>query len=174
MSELENINNDEQNNDLDNQSKLEKNINSKKTPNEGLSPSNNINLIKEKLLLKFKSNLYEEETPEYESKFLNFELGFSDKVSTENINYLDDNLINNKDVTNNECEKPVEEIEKIANEIYNSEYKNKRISYINHRKDKKKSSYISKDIGLNNDIEELKDGEEIQNVLSLNVNKRNK
>ena len=152
----------------------EKNINSKKTANEGLSPSNNINLIKEKLLLKFKSNLNDEETQEYESKFLNFELGFSDKVSTENINYLDENLFNNNNVINNECEKPVEEIEKIANEIYNSEYKNKRISYINHRKDKKKSSYLSKDIGLNNDIEELKDGEEIQNVLTLNVNKRNK
>lgn len=152
----------------------EKNKNSKKTPNEGLSPSNNINLIKEKLLLKFKSNLNEEETQEYESKFLNFELGFSDKVSTENNNYLDENLSNNKDMINNECEKPVEEIEKIANELYNSEYKNKRISYINHRKTIKKSSYLSKDIGLNNDIEELKDGEEIQNVLSLNVNRKNK
>ena len=151
----------------------EKNINSKKTPNDGLSPSNNINLLKEKLLLKFKSNLNEEETQEYESKFLNFELGISDKVSTDNNYYLDENPTIKKDMNNNECEKPVEEIEKIANEIYNSEYKNKRISYINLRKDKK-NIYISKDIGLNNDIEELKDGEEIQNVLSLNVNKRNK
>ena len=149
-----------------------KNNNSKKNLNEALSPDNNINLIKEKLLLKFKSDLNENETQEYESKFLNLELGFSDKVSTVNNNYVNRNL-DNKEIIKNEWEEPVEEIEKIANEIYNSEYKNKRMSYINSRK-ANKNSYISKDIGLINDIEELKDGEEIQNVLTLYVNKKNK
>lgn len=165
-------------NNMNNSSKLtnissyvtsEKNINSKKSPNDALSPSNNINLIKEKLLLKFKSDLNENETQEYESKFLNFELGFSEKISNNN---LYENLDNNKDINKDECEKSIEEIEKIANEIYNSEYKNKRISYIKRRKDN--NSIISKDIGINKDIEEFKEGEEKQNVLTLYVNRKNK
>ena len=139
-------------NNMNNSSKLtnissyvtsEKNINSKKSPNDALNHSNDINLIKEKLLLKFKSDLNENETQEYESKFLNFELGLSEEISNNN---LYENLDNNKDINKDECEKTIEEIEKIANEIYNSEYKNKRISYIKCRKDN--NSIISKDIVL--------------------------
>jgi hypothetical protein len=147
----------------------EKNINSKK------SLTNNIDLIKEKILILFKSDLKEKESQDLESKFLNYELGLSDKVSTINNNFLDDNIIyQNKNVKYEECEKSFEEIEKIAKEIYNSEYKNKIKSFFNHRKKKENNSYISKDIGLNNDIEELKDGEEIQNVLALYVNIKKK
>ena len=69
-----------------------------------------------------------------------------------------------------EYEKPIEEIEKIAKEIYNSELKNKKIN--NKIKMNIKNSYISKDIGIN--IEEFKLGEEIQNVFALSINKKNK
>lgn len=55
------------------------------------------------------SEIYENEMQDYESKFLNYELGISDKVST--INNLDE-TIKKKEAIKNECEKPVEEIEK--------------------------------------------------------------
>ena len=156
----------------------EKHLNSKISPNEETNKYKDINLIKEKILLKFKSDVKEGESQDFESKFLNYELGLSDKVSTlyNNKNILDDNVCYDKNKNNfyDECEKSVEEIEKIANEIYNSEYKNKIISYINHRKTKEINDYINKYFGMNNDIEELKNGEEIQNVLTLNANIKNK
>ena len=139
----------------------ERNNNSKIGQNKILNKNNDINLMKEIFLLKLKSVVNEKDTQEYESHFLNYELGFSDKVSTINNNYLNDKIYNNKDIIGNECEKPAEEIEKIANEIYNSEYRNRRISYLNN-------------LDLNNNIEELKNGEGIQNILSLIVNKKNK
>jgi hypothetical protein len=70
------------------------------------------------------------ETKEYESKFLNYELGVSDKISTNNYN-LDNINYKNNETIKNECEKPVEEIEKIADQIINkSNYKNKHISFL--------------------------------------------
>ena len=70
------------------------------------------------------------ETKEYESKFLNYELGVSDKISTNNYN-LDNNNYKNNETIKNEYEKPVEEIEKIADQIINkSNYKNKHISFL--------------------------------------------
>ena len=48
------------------------------------------------------SEIYENDTQDYESKFLNYELGISDKVST--INNLDE-TIKKKEVIKNECEK---------------------------------------------------------------------
>ena len=70
------------------------------------------------------------EAKEYESKFLNYELGVSDKISTSIYN-LDNNNYKNNENTKNECEKPVEEIEKIADQIINkSNYKTKHISFL--------------------------------------------
>ena len=138
------------------------------------NPKNNIDIIKEHFLLKLKTDLNDNETQEYESKFLNYELGIiSDKVSKQNNNYLDE-PIKNREKVQNECEKPVEEIEKIANEIFNSGYINKKVSYIKNRIMNIEKINPSKDIGLSNDIDELKEGEEIQNVFSLYIHKKNK
>ena len=84
--------------------------------------------------MNLESELNDVETKEYESKFLNYELGVSDKISTNNNNYnLDNNNNNykNNEIIKNEFEKPVEEIEKIADQILNkSNYKNKHISFL--------------------------------------------
>ena len=127
----------------------------------------NNSLLKKNIILNLTSEAKENETQDFESKFLNYELGVSDKVST--INYLDESIKMKKKVKK-EYEKPIEEIEKIAKEIYNSELKNKKIN--NKIKMNIKNSYISKDIGIN--IEEFKLGEEIQNVFALSINKKNK
>ena len=72
------------------------------------------------------------ETKEYESKFLNYELGVSDKISTNNYN-LDNNNYKNNENIKNEYEKPVEEIEKIADQILNkSNYKNKNTPFFHN------------------------------------------
>ena len=72
------------------------------------------------------------ETKEYESKFLNYELGVSDKISTNNYN-LDNNNYKNNETIKNEYEKPVEEIEKIADQILNkSNYKNKNTPFFHN------------------------------------------
>ena len=122
--------------------------------------------LERQVTLKMTSEIYENDTQDYESKFLNYELGISDKVST--INNLDE-TIKKKEVIKNECEKPVEEIEKKAKEIYNSEYKYKE------KKSEKKiiNNNSLSHINLNNDIEEFKEGEEIQNIFTLYVNKKN-
>ena len=98
------------------------------------------------------------DTQEYESKFLNYELGVSDKLST--LNYTsEDNNLNNEDIKN-EYEKPVEEIEEIANQILNnSNYINKRKSLLHNRLNNQ-NNRMSKEITIyNDDIEELKKGE---------------
>ena len=127
----------------------------------------NNSLLKKNIILNLTSEAKENETQDFESKFLNYELGVSDKVST--INYLDESIKMKKKVKK-EYEKPIEEIEKIEKEKYNSELKNKKIN--NKIKMNIKNSYISKDIGIN--IEEFKLGEEIQNVFALSINKKNK
>ena len=105
--------------------------------------------LERQLTLKMTSEINENDAQDYESKFLNYELGVSDTVST--INNLDE-TIKKKEIIKNECEKPVEEIEKKAKEIYNSEYKykgknskaniikNNSSSYINLNNDQKKLS----------------------------------
>ena len=158
---------------LTNISSTDKNEISKKSPFDIPKKSydlKNENFIKKNTFLerqatlKMTSEIYENEMQDYESKFLNYELGISDKVST--INNLDE-TIKKKEAIKNECEKPVEEIEKKAKEIYNSEYKEKT-----SEKNIINNSSLSH-INLNNDIEELKEGEEIQNILTLYVNKKN-
>ena len=153
--------------------------NSKKTPNDILKCNRNIviknylDAIKEKLLSKLKTDLNENEIQEDESKFLNYDLGIiSDKVSIPNNNDLNDEIKNNENIKK-EFERPVEEMEKIANEIFNSGYANRKLSYTKNQKTKTNHVNPSKDIGLNNDIDEFKEGEEIQNVLSLYVHKKN-
>ena len=88
---------------------------------KSLKNSNDINLESE-------SN--DVETKEYESKFLNYELGVSDKMSNNDYN-LDNNKYKNNETIKNEYEKPIEEIEKIADQILNkSNYKDKHISFL--------------------------------------------
>ena len=160
---------------LTNISSSDKNEISKKSP-IGI-PRKSYDLINENFLkkdtflerqeiLKMTSEINENDTQDYESKFLNYELGISDKVST--INNLDE-TIKKKEIIKNECEKPVEEIEKKAKEIYNSEnkFKGKAGEKITNN-----NNYLSY-INLNNDTEELKEGEEIQNIFTLYVNKKN-
>ena len=112
---------------------------------------------------------------EYESKFLNYELGISDKISTSNYtldNNNNNNIYNKEDIMN-EYEKPVEEIEEIADKIINnSNYRNKTVSmvnniFINNNNLNRKETFY------NDDIEELKKGEKIQKVLNLYVSKNN-
>ena len=113
------------------------------------------------------------DTQEYESKFLNYELGVSDKLST--LNYTsEDNNLNNEDIKN-EYEKPVEEIEEIANQILNnSNYINKRKSLLHNRLNNQ-NNRMSKEITIyNDDIEELKKDEGIQKVLTLFISQNNK
>ena len=109
-------------------------------------------------------------TQEYESKFLNYELGISDKVST--IYDILDANIKEKEIIKKECEKSVEEIEKIAKEIYNSNTKRKS------KKSKKivnlKKNKILNNFNLNCDIDELKDGEEINDILTFTINNSSK
>ena len=111
-------------------------------------------------------------TQEYESKFLNYELGVSDKVSTI-YDILDEN-IKEKEIIKKECEKSVEEIEKIAKEIYNSNIKRKSKKskkIVNLKKNKILNNF---NFNLNSDIDELKDGEEINDILTFNINKSSK
>ena len=141
------------------------NLNSKKMQ-IGLSKKTNydINKLKKIFLLKFKIDSNESETQEYESKFLNYDLGLSDEITTSNNNYLDEKqLFSIKEKNVEEYEKPVEEIEKLANEIYNSQYKTKKMSYIYN---------LMQNIDINDNTEELKEGEKIKTILSLNVNKK--
>jgi hypothetical protein len=89
---------------------------------------NSLKILNDFINLESESN--DVETKEYESKFLNYELGVSDKISTNNYN-LDNINYKNNETIKNECEKPVEEIEKIADQIINkSNYKNKHISFL--------------------------------------------
>jgi hypothetical protein len=111
-------------------------------------------------------------TQEYESKFLNYELGVSDKVSTI-YDILDEN-INKKEIIKKECEKSVEELEKIAKEIYNSNIKRKSKKskkIVNLKKNKILNNF---NFNLNSDIDELKDGEEINDILTFNINNSSK
>ena len=96
----------------------DKNIISNKSNNEtSKHNSKYIQSIKKFLLNKIiKSN--EKNTEEFESKFLNYELGISDKTSNLTFN-LDNNNNNNENVII-EYEKPIEEIEKTAYKILNN------------------------------------------------------
>jgi hypothetical protein len=139
------------------QNKLNKNI------NEDLP-------INDNCILNYSIESNGKDIQEYESKFLNYELGFSDKISTSNYT-LDNNDNCNKDNIRHEYEKPVEEIEEIANQIINnSNYRNKTISIINK---KLISTKISKENFYNDDVEELKKGERIQKVLNIYISQNN-
>ena len=110
----------------------EKNVLSMIKSNDGSEEKNKqeneLKSINNYLNLKSESN--EVETQEYESKFLNYELGVSDKISNNNYD-LDNKNLNKYTKNKNEYEKPVEEIEKIAEQIINkSNYKNKQISLL--------------------------------------------
>ena len=151
----------------------EKNVISTLVSNEATKENkfnkNNINELpfKDNFILNYTIESNGKDTQEYESKFLNYELGVSDKIST--LNYTLDNNNQNNENTKNEYEKTVEEIERIANQIINnSNYKNKKISHFNNNR-------ISKDITTldNDDIEELKQGECIQKVLNLYISHNN-
>ena len=73
---------------------------------------NKIFLIKEKILLNLTSKLNEKQKKdEYESKFLNYELGTSDKLSLSLISNLNENN-KNDEIYEKEYEKPLKEIEK--------------------------------------------------------------
>ena len=116
-------------------------------------------IIKKNILLKMLTNSKTNEFKENESKFLNYELANSDTESTlTNFLYNNNININNQEIIENES--PIEDIERKANEIYNSGFRKKNMSYIR---------FLSKDLDLNNEIEELKDGERIQNILTLSV-----
>ena len=94
---------------------------------------NKIFLMKKKILLNLTTELNEKYTQEYESKFLNYELGNSEEISS-TINYYSGNSIKNNENIRYEYERPLEDIEKIANEIYKSNKKNKKIYFIKKRK----------------------------------------
>ena len=131
---------------------------------------NNIK-FNDKFILDYTIDSNGKDTPEYESKFLNYDLGLSDKISS-SIFTLDQNN-KNKNNIKKEYEKPVEEIEKIVNQILNNSHekikKINRLIKINNNKNK-----ISMETALyNDDIEELKKGERIQKVLSLYISKKN-
>ena len=144
----------------------------------------NINLIKMKilnqnsfLLKEIPLNLTTEENEndnnqEFESKFLNYELGVSDKVST--VYDILDESIKEKEIIKQECEKSVEEIEKIAREIYSSNIKRKSKKSKGIVNLKKNKVFNNLNFNLNNDIDELKDGEEIHDILAFNINKSSK
>lgn len=129
--------------------------------------------IKENLFRNLTLEANDNNTQEYESKFLNYELGASDKMSTLDYN-LDSNNKNNDESIKNECEKPVEEIEKIAYQIINgSSIKSKQYKKMEvfNNELKMDSKIINKDVINNVDMDELKDGETIHNVLSLSITK---
>ena len=144
----------------------------------------NINLIKMKilnqnsfLLKEIPLNLTTEENEndnnqEFESKFLNYELGVSDKVST--VYDILDESIKEKEIIKQECEKSVEAIEKIAREIYSSNIKRKSKKSKGIVNLKKNKVFNNLNFNLNNDIDELKDGEEIHDILAFNINKSSK
>jgi hypothetical protein len=111
-------------------------------------------------------------TQEFESKFLNYELGVSDKVST--IYDILDESIKEKEIIKKECEKSVEEIEKIAKEIYSSNIKKKPSKSKKIVNLKKKKLLNNLNFNLNSDIDELKDGEEIHDILTFKINKSSK
>ena len=103
-------------------------IKSKGSSEEKNKKENSLKNLNDFINLEPESN--DGETKEYESKFLNYELGVSDKISTNDYN-LDNNNYKNNETIKNEYEKPVEEIEKIADQIINkSNYKNKHISFL--------------------------------------------
>lgn len=143
------------------------NLNSKKKSAHLLNKNfEDIKKFKKKFLLRLKIDSKETETQEYESQFLNYDLGLSDKITSSKNNYKEENIFFcSKEKNVNEYEKPVEEIEKLANEIYNSQYKLKKKSYI---------FALKQNFDINNNTEELKEGEEIKPILSLIVNKKNK
>ena len=146
-------------NELIRQNKLNKNT------NEDLPLNDNC-------ILNYSNESNGKDIQDYESKFLNYELGLSDKISKSNFT-LDNNDNCNKENIKNEYEKPVEEIEKIANQIINnSNYRNKTISIINK---KLISTYnkISKEDFYNDDVEEFKKGETIQKVLNIYISQNN-
>ena len=125
--------------------------------------------LKENMILNLGSEFNEIETQEFESKFLNYELGVSDK-SNLNYNLDSNNHRQNIQNINNEYEKSIEEIEKLAEQILNkSNYKDKNAYFndilINYKK--------SKEFSIASDIEELKDGEKIQNVY-VYISQKNK
>ena len=144
----------------------------------------NINLIKMKilnqnsfLLKEIPLNLTTEENEndnnqEFESKFLNYELGVSDKVST--VYDILDESIKEKEIIKQECEKSVEEIEKIAREIYSSNIKRKSKKSKGIVNLKKNKVFNNLNFNLNSDIDELKDGEEMHDILAFNINKSSK
>ena len=149
--------------------------------NNNKNISNNKNQIKK---LEIKENFYksitletnDNNTQEYESKFLNYELGESDKASTLDYN-LESNNKNNIEIIKNECEKTVEEIEKIAYKIINgSSIKNKQYKKMASLNNEFKmgANNFNKDIINNMDIKELKDGEKIHKVLSSFIPKNTK
>ena len=151
----------------------EKNLNS----NDFFNQNKNLKNSKINILLKDKSkyklNLGTEsndlETQEIESKFLNYELGVSDKISSINFN-LDTNNVKNYESIKKEYEKPVEEIEEIADQILNkSNYRIKKISHLNNKMIDTKEIRKIQDIIMHNDTEELKNGEGIQNVFTLYI-----
>ena len=152
---------------LTNISSYVSNLNSKKKTMEFLNKKkDDINKLKNIFLLKLKIDSNESETAEYESQFLNYDLALSNEKTISKNNNLDKNILfSNKEKSVNEYEKSVEELEKLANEICNSQYKKKRRSYIYR---------IKQNVDINDNTEELKEGEEIKNILSLNINKKNK
>ena len=165
----------------------EKNI-SNKPQFENIEDKSKNNIIDEKLYNLFESNNYdrggETETQEFESKFLNYDLLESSKnnVIVSNLQ-IDEHLLNNNDnnfsklIKKNldiqysysrdisEYEKPVEEMEVIANEILNnSNILNKKLIDINNNKIKSNNNKI-----IPYDTEELKEGEIIQKIISINL-----
>ncbi len=130
-------------------------------------------LLPKKITLNLTTELNENDNmQEFESKFLNYELGVSDKVST--VYDISDESIKEKETINRECEKTVEEIEKIANEIYSSNIKkklNKSKKIVNLKKNK---ILCHLNFNLNSDTDELKDGEEIHDILTFNINNTSK
>lgn len=159
----------------------EKNARSSKKSKKDIVDPKNKNENKRKFLFEFLINPELESnntTQEYESKFLNYELGIPDEFSSlNNIDKKKNENKENKERNENEkieYEKPVEEMEKIAYQIiHNSNYKYKKISFFNHESLNTKNRK-NKDNIINNDINEFKDGEQIQNVLTLFVSRDNK
>ena len=134
---------------------------------------NKNSILLKKLPLNLTTEVNENDnTQEFESKFLNYELGVSDKVSS--IYDILDESIKEKEIIKKEYEKSFEEIEKIAKEIYSSNIKRKS----NKSKkivDLKKNNVLSNmNFNLSNDIDELKDGEEIHDILTFYINKSSK
>ena len=109
-----NLDRPEQNNISSNKALKNNKIKNKKSKKQ--------NAVFEKFFLTFKSK--KEDAKELESKFLNYELGLSDEKSSLSYNLDNTNNKNIIDNSNFEFEKPIEEIEKLANKKLNdSNYK---------------------------------------------------